>query len=587
METNVKPKIIAVDFDGCLVENKFPEIGNIIEKNVKKLREERENGAKIILWTSRCGIFLDNAIYFCQQNDIPFDYVNEGLPDTISRFGGDPRKVYATEYWDDRAINMSIKDIGEFSDGYHTFNELYDQRLILSVTLFTTYRNLAWKSKNHSDGLPCFGGEYFIVGINTPAGPYTYHYKLENWNLFNVRELEKAPEWDGHTAKDVSRLFSLNLIEQDYCWVPIEDGPPEASDYDWVLVQTDLMPEGFRSVPHVAELRNGIWYSDCCEGPMEEALGVKVTHWFDMQKIRFSDAKKEEEYDILGIDKFIDKDLASTLPRRTLQDIANELKDNFTKLKESLLGHSEESPRYKWAENEIALAFSDEVNDDFDYDLSCAESALKAFKSLIEDGHSGFSIGITQHILNRLIEGKPLSLIEDVEESWNDVTDIVCDGQRKSLWTKGPDILNVYQCKRYSSLFKYIYANGKVKYQDNQRFGCVDLGAYPEVVVYHFGVVSKIMDTLYPVTMPYSPGNAYRVYCEDFTTNEKLGDLDTLGIFYVIEPNGKKTRINKFFKEETPDDSEVSVWTQIRKGEYLRRKFKSRKNACSNVIQNL
>lgn len=51
--------------------------------------------------------------------------------------------------------------------------------------------------------------EYFIVGINTPQGQFTYHYQLEYWELFKVKELKKAPEYDGHTPDDIDRLYSL------------------------------------------------------------------------------------------------------------------------------------------------------------------------------------------------------------------------------------------------------------------------------------------------------------------------------------------------------------------------------------------
>ena len=67
----------------------------------------------------------------------------------------------------------------------------------------------AWKSRCHSDGEPCFGGGWFIVGINTPQGQYTYHYPEDDWYLFDCEEVERAPEWDGHTAENVTRLLSL------------------------------------------------------------------------------------------------------------------------------------------------------------------------------------------------------------------------------------------------------------------------------------------------------------------------------------------------------------------------------------------
>lgn len=104
---------------------------------------------------------------------------------------------------------FSIKDIGELSDGFHTFDSLYHQRLILFAVLVNTYPEKSWKAKKHEDGEDCFGGGWFIVGIDTPEGSYTYHYELKDWDLFQCRELEKAPSWDGHTDKDVERLLSL------------------------------------------------------------------------------------------------------------------------------------------------------------------------------------------------------------------------------------------------------------------------------------------------------------------------------------------------------------------------------------------
>ena len=107
----------------------------------------------------------------------------------------------------------NIDDIGELSDGFHTFNSLYHQRAILFATIVNTYKELTWKSKKHEDGQFCFGGGWFIVGIDTPKGSYTYHYEMEYWDLFNCIELPRAKHWDGHTDEDVTRLLSLCFEE--------------------------------------------------------------------------------------------------------------------------------------------------------------------------------------------------------------------------------------------------------------------------------------------------------------------------------------------------------------------------------------
>ena len=104
--------------------------------------------------------------------------------------------------------------ISDFMDEYHSFNDLYTQRMYLTALAFNSNPSIAWKSKEHSDD-SMFEG-YFIVGIDTPEGQYTYHYKLEYWDLFKVEELDRAPEWDGHTSADVTRLMSIKLKSEVY-----------------------------------------------------------------------------------------------------------------------------------------------------------------------------------------------------------------------------------------------------------------------------------------------------------------------------------------------------------------------------------
>lgn len=99
--------------------------------------------------------------------------------------------------------------IGEVSDGYHTFNALYYQRMMLFAALVKAYRDRAWKSYRHEDGELWFGGGWFVVGIDTPEGSYTYHYECKDFDLFDCEELPVAKHWDGHTEKDVTRLLSL------------------------------------------------------------------------------------------------------------------------------------------------------------------------------------------------------------------------------------------------------------------------------------------------------------------------------------------------------------------------------------------
>ena len=104
-----------------------------------------------------------------------------------------------------------VSDIGDVDDGYHTFNSLYYQRLVLFATIVNSHKDISWKSRFHEDGSPCFGGGWFIVMMYTPFGQISNHYENEYWDEFNCEEKEVADEWDGHTEKDViARLMKYN-----------------------------------------------------------------------------------------------------------------------------------------------------------------------------------------------------------------------------------------------------------------------------------------------------------------------------------------------------------------------------------------
>ena len=202
----------------------------------------------------------------------------------------------------------------------------------------------------------------------------------------------------------------------------------------------------------------------------------------------------------------------------------------------------------EWAKNEIKIACKRELGDkdpnEWDYGVACYESAFKAFESLMEDGHSGMSIGFTKAILNRLIDGKPLTPIEDIPDIWNDVT---C---RK-------DDCTLYQCKRMSSLFKYVYNDGTVKYRDVDRFCCFNKDN-PNSGGWYNGFINRLLDAQFPISMPYSPSSTpWRVYCTEGLSDPKNGDFDSIGIHYVLRPDGERVEIQRFFKEGENDLIEI------------------------------
>ena len=109
---------------------------------------------------------------------------------------------------------FGISEIGDFSDGYHTFNDLYHQRAVLFATIVNKNKDISWKSYKHENGELCFGGGWFIVGVDTPEGSYTYHYENKYWGMFDCEELILGKHWDGHTDKDVERLLTLPDIKK-------------------------------------------------------------------------------------------------------------------------------------------------------------------------------------------------------------------------------------------------------------------------------------------------------------------------------------------------------------------------------------
>jgi hydroxymethylpyrimidine pyrophosphatase-like HAD family hydrolase len=100
-------EIYAVDFDGTLVEDKFPDIGEPKLKVIDYCKQVRQSGHKLILWTCRTGSDLDAAVKWCNEHGLFFHAVNANLPEEIEYFGNDCRKVGADFFLDDRSINLS------------------------------------------------------------------------------------------------------------------------------------------------------------------------------------------------------------------------------------------------------------------------------------------------------------------------------------------------------------------------------------------------------------------------------------------------------------------------------------------------
>lgn len=211
-----------------------------------------------------------------------------------------------------------------------------------------------------------------------------------------------------------------------------------------------------------------------------------------------------------------------------------------------------------WAKKEVEIACKKENSNKKEGGHACYESALKAFEILCEDGFSDFSIKKTQTILVRLLDGQPLTAIEDMDDIWN-LVHYPKDGPK------------VYQCKRMHSLFKNVYSDGTIKYSDINRSYCVNI--HDSSDTYSSGLVNRIIDEMFPIEMPYMPGKQIKVHCEYFLMHEKNRDFATVGVFDALKTeNGKPETIviNRFFRD--PKNDEGNNWIEISKEEYYDRK---------------
>ena len=107
-----KPKekpapIWAIDFDGTLaVGNHFPNIGKPNVNLIELLKMAKVQGVRLILWISREGHYLNDALEWCKDQGLEFDAVNDNLPEIIEMYGGNSRKVTANLFIDDRAFHF-------------------------------------------------------------------------------------------------------------------------------------------------------------------------------------------------------------------------------------------------------------------------------------------------------------------------------------------------------------------------------------------------------------------------------------------------------------------------------------------------
>lgn len=211
----------------------------------------------------------------------------------------------------------------------------------------------------------------------------------------------------------------------------------------------------------------------------------------------------------------------------------------------------------EWAAEEVRLASerekksSEEKNegDLWEYGVACYNSALKAFNSLADDGHSGMSMTLTKQVLNRLIDNLPLIPVEGKDEEWTEVT--------------STDEERIFQNKRYSALFKHIKPDGTIVYKDVERGVGYDLDGN----AFGSGFVSRIVDEHFPIELPYFPVGQYRVAIYRF---DYKSENDTWRVLSIMTPNGQTVRVDQYYKENAKGEL-----IEIDSKEYFKRLEKS------------
>lgn len=120
--------IIAIDFDGVLVEDKFPKIGKPNWDIVSAVWRLGFTNHELVLWTSRVGDRLNEALLWCMEHDLKFACVNNNTPSNLAEHGTNPRKVFADVYIDDRACGYDRVKALDFLNDIFLEEEMKNER---------------------------------------------------------------------------------------------------------------------------------------------------------------------------------------------------------------------------------------------------------------------------------------------------------------------------------------------------------------------------------------------------------------------------------------------------------------------------
>lgn len=164
--------------------------------------------------------------YYPNHPEVEFEKdfnIQYDVNNILNKYGHTEMGMYKIQLYIENILgsiqNKKPVDMGEVSDGYHTFNELYRYRMLYNAAFFNLLaRNgqvEVCKSRRHSDGEKCFGSDdWFIVMAMLPTGQVSNHYESKYWDLFDVPERETAFEYDGHTPNEAADRLEQYLNQK-------------------------------------------------------------------------------------------------------------------------------------------------------------------------------------------------------------------------------------------------------------------------------------------------------------------------------------------------------------------------------------
>lgn len=194
----LRPHIFAVDFDGTLCENKYPDIGAPIPTVIEFVKRQKADGNIIILWTCRAGQRLSDAVAWCENQGLIFDYVNENVKENVAMYGGDTRKVFADVYIDDKTLlpqQIIIKESNKMTN-----KEKQELTTAVASAVITEIDDtVANYIADHSDGHGDIADAvtYALDAVATKYG-VTYRRPLDSYTWSEIAEIAKSGKAAAH-----------------------------------------------------------------------------------------------------------------------------------------------------------------------------------------------------------------------------------------------------------------------------------------------------------------------------------------------------------------------------------------------------